>query len=256
VIHFSFHHGITPVPERGRQDLTIPHPQTYDTYSVGFSIFGAHRGGEQLSTRAIAIAIDQCHEAGGGRVVVPADTFLTGAIHLKSNVNLHMEEGAVLLFSTHPEDYLPMVFTRWEGIELMNYSPLIYASEQENIAVTGKGKLDGQASDQNWWSWCGSKRYGWQEGMPRQNSARDSLQKLNHREVPPRERIFGPGYSLRPNFVQFEAGTRRCGNRQRDQWRMPQCVCPQLHDGQSRARPGTPHQDQFEPWRGYRKCLF
>ena len=165
--------------------------------------FGARRGGKQLSTRAIATAIDQCHRAGGGRVVVPADTFLTGAIHLKSNVNLYLEEGAVLLFSTRPEDYLPMVFTRWEGIELMNYSPLIYASEQENIAVTGKGKLDGQASDQNWWFWCGSKRFGWQEGMPRQNAARDSLQKLNHREVPPRERVFGPGYSLRPNFVQF-----------------------------------------------------
>jgi polygalacturonase len=165
--------------------------------------YGAVSGKNHLSTNAIKEAIKECHTHGGGRVVVPADTFLTGAIHLKSNVNLYLKEGAVLLFSTNPEDYLPMVFTRWEGMDLMNYSPLIYAYGQENIAVTGKGKLDGQAGNDNWWYWCGSKRYGWHEGLPRQNNDRDSLQVLNHLEVPPRERIFGLGHYLRPNFVQF-----------------------------------------------------
>ena len=78
--------------------------------------------------------------AGGGRVVVPAGTFLTGAIHLKSSVNLHLSAGATLRFSRNPQDYLPVVFTRWEGVELMNYSPFIYAFEQENIAITGAAR--------------------------------------------------------------------------------------------------------------------
>ena len=82
----------------------------------------------------------------GGRVVVTPGVFLTGAVHLKSNVNLHVLEGATLKFIPDPAKYLPVVFTRFEGTECMNYSPLIYAFEQENIAVTGKGTLDGSAS--------------------------------------------------------------------------------------------------------------
>ena len=116
--------------------------------------YGAVAGGAQDSTAAIAKAIAACNTAGGGRVVVPAGEWLTGAIHLKSNVNLHVAEGATLRFSTDPAAYLPVVFTRWEGTECMNYSPLIYAFEQENIAVTGSGTLDGQASDDNWWAWA------------------------------------------------------------------------------------------------------
>jgi polygalacturonase len=64
---------------------------------------------------------------------------VTGAIHLKSNVNLHVSAGATIKFSKNPGDYLPVVFTRWEGTELMNYSPFIYAFEQTNIAITGEG---------------------------------------------------------------------------------------------------------------------
>ena len=71
--------------------------------------------------------------------------FVKGPIHLLSNVNLHLEKDATIAFSTTPQDYLPVVLTRFEGTEVMNYSPLIYAFEQENIAVTGEGVLDGQA---------------------------------------------------------------------------------------------------------------
>jgi polygalacturonase len=74
-------------------------------------------------------------------VVVPAGQWLTGAIHLKSNVNLHMLEGAEIHFSDDPADYLPVVFTRWAGFEVINYSPLIYAHGCENIAITGPGRL-------------------------------------------------------------------------------------------------------------------
>ena len=96
---------------------------------------------------AFARAVEPCHRAGGGCVTVPAGAWLTGPIHLKSNVNLTVGKDATIRFSTNPKDYLPPVFTRWEGVELMNYSPLIYAFEQENVAVTGEGTLDGQADD-------------------------------------------------------------------------------------------------------------
>src|SRR5262245_45736723 len=90
-------------------------------------------------------AIAACSAAGGGRVVVPAGIHQTGPIRLKSRVNLHFSDGAVLKFSTDAKQYLPLVFTRWEGTELMNYSPLIYAFEEQDIAITGSGTLDGQA---------------------------------------------------------------------------------------------------------------
>src|SRR6185295_14955974 len=90
-------------------------------------------------------AVVACNAAGGGRVVVPSGVFETGAIRLKSRVNLHLSDGAVLKFSTNPSAYLPVVFTRWEGTELMNYSPFIYALEEQDIAITGTGTLDGQA---------------------------------------------------------------------------------------------------------------
>ena len=112
--------------------------------------YGAVADGKTDSTEAIAKAIKACSDAGGGRVVVPAGEFFTGPIHLVSHVNLHVEKDAVLKFSTDPKAYLPVVFTRFEGTELYNYSPLIYAIDQENIAVTGEGTLDGQADASNW----------------------------------------------------------------------------------------------------------
>ncbi|HMR17811.1 MAG TPA: glycosyl hydrolase family 28-related protein, partial [Sphingobacterium sp.] len=118
------------------------------------------------STAAINNAISTCHDEGGGKVVIPSGTYLTGAIHLKSNVNLHFEDGAKLLFSRDIDDYKPLVKTRWEGMECMNYSPLIYAYEVENIAITGNGILDGNADNEYWWPWKAKKEYGWVEGMP------------------------------------------------------------------------------------------
>src|SRR5699024_3463029 len=165
--------------------------------------YGAVEGGETENTEAFRKAITAAHQAGGGRVLVPNGTFLTGAIHLKSNVNLHLQNGATILFSREPEDYLPVVFTRWEGMELMNYSPFIYAYDKKNIAITGKGTLDGNASNEYWWPWKGQKEHGWKEGMPNQDKDRNLLHKMNANKVPPRERIFGKGHYLRPNFIQF-----------------------------------------------------
>ena len=161
--------------------------------------YGAVAGGTNDCTEAIRKAIDACSKSGGGRVVVPTGEFLTSAIHLKSNVNLHLADSATLKFSTDPAKYLPTVFTRWEGVECMNYSPFIYAFEQENIAVTGTGTLDGSASSENWWAW--TKR-GPDEKQSRARRSRDLLNDMGERGVPVEQRVFGAGHYLRPNFIQ------------------------------------------------------
>jgi polygalacturonase len=162
--------------------------------------FGAAAGTAD-SSPAIAAAIEACSKAGGGRVVVPAGEFSTGAIHLKSNVDLHLAKGAVLKFSSDTKKY-PIVLTRWEGMELMSFSAFIYAYEQENIAITGEGTLDGGASHEHWWLWHGNKAHGWKEGMPNQKAARAKLYKMMQDGVPVAKRIFGDGSYLRPNFIQ------------------------------------------------------
>ena len=112
--------------------------------------FGAKADGATDCTDAIAKAVAACHAAGGGRVVVAGGAFLTGAVRLLSNVDLHIAAGATLQFSADRAKFLPVVFTRFEGSECMNYSPLIYAFGQKNIAVTGAGTLDGSGA-QTWW---------------------------------------------------------------------------------------------------------
>jgi len=164
--------------------------------------FGAVADGQTDATAAIRDAIAACHAAGGGRVVVPAGTFLTGAIHLLSRVNLHVSEGATLKFSTDPKAYLPAVLTRWEGMDCYNYSALIYALDQEDIAVTGTGTLDGQASAENWWIWKGQERRGWRPGLPNQDAGRDRLMADMRAGTPVEQRQYGEGDYLRPNFIQ------------------------------------------------------
>lgn len=170
--------------------------------------YGAVGDGKTDCTAAFRQAIEACSGAGGGRVVVSAGDYLTGPIRLKSNVNLRVPAGATLRFSRDPRQYLPAVYTRWEGTECMNYSPLIYAFEEENVAVTGEGVLDGQADNQHWWPWCGNARFGWKQGEPSQLRARGLLLGMGDKDVPVGERVFGEGSFLRPNFIQ----TYRCKN--------------------------------------------
>ena len=166
--------------------------------------FGAVADGKTNCSDAFKKAILQCSADGGGVVLVPKGEFLTGSLHLESNINLHLEEGAVIKFSTNPKDYTPLVFTRWEGVECMNFSPLVYAFGKENIAITGKGTLDGMAGPDNWWPWKGKEEYGWKPGTPQQEDLayRPTLFRMNHDELPVEERIFGEGMYLRPQFVQ------------------------------------------------------
>jgi len=177
-------------------------PPKFANRRFDITTFGAVADGTTKCTDAIRAAIVACNAAGGGHVVVPAGTFLTGAIHLLSDVDLHLEKGATLAFSQDPADYLPVVYTRWQGIEMMNYSPLIYALDQENIGVTGEGTLDGQADNSHWWPWKGSTQFGWQTGMPNQSADDKLSQKLADDGVPVSERMFGADHYLRPNFIQ------------------------------------------------------
>ncbi|MDR2936511.1 MAG: glycoside hydrolase family 28 protein [Rikenellaceae bacterium] len=110
---------------------------------------GARADGQTLVTDVIQKALDEASAAGGGTVYFPAGTYLTGAIHMRSNTTLHLDAGAVLKFSDNPDHYLPFVELRWEGTVMKSFSPLIHAHEVDNIAIEGRGLLDGQG--QNWW---------------------------------------------------------------------------------------------------------
>lgn len=121
--------------------------------------FGASvKASAAKNQKAINAAIVAASKKGGGKVVVPAGTFTTGAIRLKSNVNLEVQKDAKLLFAFEPELY-PMVMTRWEGMDCMNYSPCIYAYGEKNIAITGEGTIDGNGSMETWWKWSGKKGF-------------------------------------------------------------------------------------------------
>ncbi len=177
----------------------------------------------EKNQKAINKAIEKCSKAGGGKVVIPAGEYLTGAIRLESNVNLELQKGAKIVFAFQPELY-PNVVTRWEGLDCINYSPCIYAYKAQNIAVTGEGTIDGNGSNDTWWQWCGAKKYGYEEGktVECQNhipykgiekyeknaegkalSNRQALQKMMDDGVPTDQRVFGMSHGLRPQLVNF-----------------------------------------------------
>ena len=181
-------------------------PPTFANHDFSILYYGAKADGTTDCLPAIKSAIAACNKAGGGRVMIPAGNFFVkGPIHLLSNVNLHLDDNAVVKFSTNDDDYLPVVLTRMEGIELMNYSPLIYAYGQTNIAVTGKGTLDGQADNNHWWNWVGNKRFGWKEGEPAQHDPENEpkLMKMAAENVPVKDRVFGKGHYMRPTMIEF-----------------------------------------------------
>lgn len=104
--------------------------------------FGAKEGGVESNTKVFHDAVHAAHEAGGGRVVVPAGIWLTGPVELLSNVNLHIENGAFVLFSHNEEEY-PLIKTSYEGSDRIRALSPIHANGQENIAITGEGTIDG-----------------------------------------------------------------------------------------------------------------
>jgi len=169
-----------PMPELARPVFPA---RTFDVRE-----YGAVEGGAVKNTAAIAKAIQTCAAGGGGRVLIPSGRWFTGPIHLESHVELHLAAGAEVIFSDRFEDYLPPVFVRVGGIEVYNYSPLIYARGCSDIAITGPGRLNGNA--QAWWGW--------------KNREAKAVFEMGARGVPVEQRVFGtPEAGLRPSFVSF-----------------------------------------------------
>jgi len=137
-------------------------------------------------------AFQLCTDKKGLKVVVPPGIyFIKGPLHLVSNLNIDLQKGARLKFSEVPTDYLPMVFTSWEGTFLYNYSPLIYGYKLKNISITGKGIIDGNASE-TFSKW---KKF--------QTNAQTKSREMNYANVALEERKFGEGSFLRPQLMQL-----------------------------------------------------
>lgn len=177
--------------------LKIPDFKLCNRYTI--TDFGAEKNNKTKNAQAINAAIEKATKAGGGVVVIPAGEWITGKLHFKSNVNLHLNKGAVLLFDDNPNDYLPAVSTSWEGMECYNYSPLIYAYECENIGISGEGTI--KAKMDLWKTWSGRPR-------PHMESLK-RLYNMSYQNTPVSERLMvNDSAHLRPHFIQFN----RCKN--------------------------------------------
>ncbi len=169
----------------------ISEPEIPD-YSIKITDFKGT--GDSLSDNkpAFDTAIKQLENKGGGTLIVPAGQYLVnGPIHLKSNIELHLEKDSRIFFGSNPTDYLPVVKTSWEGTFIYNYSPFIYAFNCSNICISGEGIIDGEASD-TWSLWKEKQK-------PDQQLSRE----MNHDNIPVESRIFGEGHFLRPHLIQF-----------------------------------------------------
>src|SRR5215207_8201128 len=157
--------------------------------------YGAKKDSSAKATLAIEKAIAAASKTGGGTIYFPAGKYLTGPIHLKSNITIYIDAGAELHFSDNFDDYLPMVYSRWEGTDVINFSPLFYAYKAENIAIRGRGTINGHGK--KWWDFS----EGYDEKRPRTKwqLTFDSLNKDILRPDLPGwvERGF-----LRPPFIQ------------------------------------------------------
>ncbi len=169
--------------------FTLPTPPVIPRREACITDFGAHEN--ELCTDAIQAAIAHLQTRGGGRVIIPAGEWLTGPIHLKSNIELHAQEGATVTFTADRSAYLPAVLTNYEGIRCYNYSPMIYGRDLENVALTGKGRFEGNGPV--FWEWSKQTLAG-----------RNTLYEMMREEVPVEKRIFAKDEdALRSPFVQF-----------------------------------------------------
>lgn len=185
-------------------NIRINHEVDIRDYGASTEASAAH------NQKSIQKAIDRCAKKGGGKVIIPSGLkFITGAIELKSGVNLHIEENAILEFAFQPDLY-PIVETSWEGLDCYNLSPCIYALRADNIAITGKGTIDGGGTRETWWPWCGATKYGWKEGMISQKiearprllrNGEDGVPMTDEKGKPETLRTFTAKDGLRPQLI-------------------------------------------------------
>lgn len=155
--------------------------------------FGAIGDGQTMNTDAFREAIAECSRLGGGKIVVPKGEWLTGPIVLQNNIWLFLEQDSEILFSAQKNDYLPVVRSRFEGVEYYNYSPPLSARNAKNIAITGKGTLNGQA-EKSWWTSVDD---------PRVAASMMELYTMGQNGTPINDRVFGGEKGLRPAFIEF-----------------------------------------------------
>ncbi|WP_456311891.1 glycoside hydrolase family 28 protein [Pseudomonas shirazensis] len=164
----------------------------FPAYQINIAKLGAKGDSVTNNKAAFDKAMALCKKNNGGTIIVPKGIYkINGPIHFLSNVNLKIEKGAKIKFSDNPQDYLPMVLTSWEGTILYNYSPLIYAYECNNIAITGEGTIDGE----------GGKT--WKTFKAKEAKGKDLSREMNHNNAALQDRKFGEGYFLRPQMIQF-----------------------------------------------------
>lgn len=162
------------------------------SYQINVLKLGAKGDSITNNKKVFDKAMALCKKNNGGTIIVPKGIYkINGPIHFVSNVNLKIEKGAKIKFSDNPKDYLPMVLTSWEGTMLYNYSPLIYAENCSNIALTGEGVIDGE----------GGKT--WKTFKAKEGEGKNRSREMNHNSTPISERKFGEGYFLRPQMIQF-----------------------------------------------------
>ncbi len=180
--------AVTDLPWQAAQDIVNAVEAAIKPQTKQFDVtsFGAKADGKTDNTAAFAAAIKAANAAGGGQVVVPSGTYVSGAIRLLSNVDFHLDSGATIKFSGDVSKY-PTVLTRYEGIECMNHSPMIYANGQTNISVTGSGTLDAGGTS------------SWNKG-----SDRAYLESLISKGVtdPTKRVVPGSGHSMRSTFIE------------------------------------------------------
>lgn len=160
---------------------------------------------EKLQTAALQSAIDELSQKGGGRLTLPAGIYHTGALRLRSGVELHLQSPDTLVKFTaeNPEENYPLSFVHWEASPCWNYSALLYACDAHDIAVTGPGTLDGGGDADHWWNWHHQVETSWSADKPDlQLADRKALRNMNQQGIPVAQRVFGPGHFLRPNFFQ------------------------------------------------------
>ncbi len=184
----------------------------FPKYEVSITQYGALANKpEALCHDAINKAILETSLQGGGTVIIPDSTYYTGPIRMKSNVRLHLADGATLKFSTDIKYYYPAVLSRWEGVDCYLTHPLIYAYGETNIALTGKGTLDaqGQKEGENWWyrqkaiERSPRKVYPNDPYSPEKMPSRLKVLLWGENEEPMENRIFDIEDALRPPFINF-----------------------------------------------------